>query len=202
MSYVVLGLRVGQKREPSAVCIAQCETRQVEGRDEVHFLVRHLERLEVATPFPTIAARLADLVSASRQRCDVQRLYVDVTGMGRPLVELLESRAPGLRITATYFTYGDQRSDEQDGYVRLGKAYLVTRLLMLLQSGRLHLPETAEAETLRMDLHVYEPRVYENANEREGAFKVGPQDDLVTALGLAVQVDCCAFYVTAGTIAL
>jgi hypothetical protein len=189
MSDVVLGLRVGQKRDPSAVCIAQRETRRVECRDEVHFLVRHLERIGVGTSFPSIAARMAELVGAAWQRSVVRHLYVDTTGMGHPLVEVLESRTPGLRIIATYFTYGDQRTEENYRTVRLGKAYLVTRLLMLLQSGRLHLPRTAEAETLRIELREYQPRTYDNANEREGAFKVGSHDDLVTALGLAVQLD-------------
>jgi hypothetical protein len=32
-----------------------------------------------------------------------------------------------------------------------------------------------------------ESRVDENANDRYGAFRVGTHDDLVTALGLAVQ---------------
>lgn len=32
-------------------------------------------------------------------------------------------------------------------------------------------------------------RVSENANDTYGAFKVGTHDDLVTALGLAVQLD-------------
>jgi hypothetical protein len=189
MSDVVIGLRVGQKPDPSAVCIAQRETRRTDGRDEVHFLIRHLERIAVATRFPSIAARVAELVGAAWQRSVVRRLYVDATGMGHPLVELLGSRSPGLTIIATYFTYGDQRTEENYRTVRIGKAYLVTRLLMLLQSGRLHLPRTAEAETLRIELREYQPRIYDNANEREGAFKVGSHDDLVTALGLAVQLD-------------
>lgn len=35
----------------------------------------------------------------------------------------------------------------------------------------------------------YEVKVSEDANDRYGAFKVGSQDDLVTALGLALQDD-------------
>ena len=35
----------------------------------------------------------------------------------------------------------------------------------------------------------FEIRVDENANDRYGAFKVGMHDDLVTAIGLATQVD-------------
>jgi hypothetical protein len=73
--------------------------------------------------------------------------------------------------------------------IRLGKALLVSRLQMLLQSCRLHLPRTVEPEALREELDRYEIRVDEDANDRYGAFKVGTHDDLVTALGLAVQDD-------------
>jgi hypothetical protein len=73
--------------------------------------------------------------------------------------------------------------------VQLGKAYLVSRLQTLLQSGRLHLPRTAEAETLARELLEFEIRVERDANDRYGAFRVGTHDDLVTALGLAVQRD-------------
>jgi hypothetical protein len=48
-------------------------------------------------------------------------------------------------------------------------------------------PETAEARALASELIDYEIRVDENANDRYGAFKVGKHDDLVTAIGLAVQ---------------
>lgn len=43
--------------------------------------------------------------------------------------------------------------------VRLGKAYLVSRLQMLLQSSRVHLPRTAEAEALATELLDYQIRV-------------------------------------------
>ncbi len=42
---------------------------------------------------------------------------------------------------------------------------------------------------LTSELRDYEIQVSEDANERYGAFKVGTHDDLVTALGLAVQTD-------------
>lgn len=73
--------------------------------------------------------------------------------------------------------------------VSLGKAFLVSRLQALLQTRRLHLPRSPEAEALAQELLDYEIRVDENANDRYGAFRVGTHDDLVTALGLAVQSD-------------
>jgi hypothetical protein len=61
--------------------------------------------------------------------------------------------------------------------------------------------EEQRAGSTAQELQDYEIRVDENANDRYGAFRVGTHDDLVTALGLAVQLDDY-FHVTASTIAL
>ncbi len=90
---------------------------------------------------------------------------------------------------AVYFTYGDRRNEDRgEDRVTLGKAFLVSRLQMLLQFQRIHLPRGhREADALVQELLDYEIRVDENANDKYGAFRVGTHDDLVTALGLAVQ---------------
>jgi hypothetical protein len=49
------------------------------------------------------------------------------------------------------------------------------------------LPRTGEADALSRELLDYEIKIDQDANEKYGAFKVGSHDDLVTALGLAVQ---------------
>jgi hypothetical protein len=59
-------------------------------------------------------------------------------------------------------------------------------LQALLQTSRLKLPQTREAEALAKELQDYEIKVDENANDKYGAFRVGAHDDLVTALGLCV----------------
>ena len=71
----------------------------------------------------------------------------------------------------------------------LGKALMVSRLPVLLGSDRLHLPRTPQAEILAQEFVHYEIRLPPDANDRYGAFSVGPHDDLVTALGLATQID-------------
>lgn len=80
------------------------------------------------------------------------------------------------------FAYGD-RYDRRAG--RVGKAYLVSRLQALLQTGRIKLPRTPEAERLAEELMDYEIRVEKDGGDRSGAFRVGAHDDVVTALGLA-----------------
>src|SRR5438093_64252 len=50
--------------------------------------------------------------------------------------------------------------------VKLGKGWLVSRLQALLQTHRLHLPDTQEAKTLAQELLDYEIKVDENANDK------------------------------------
>jgi len=187
---VAIGLDIGQKRDPTALCVAEIHERQVDQeRQEVHFRVRHLERMPLGTPYPQVAGRMGEVFGKLKSRSGSSpRLYADATGVGQPIVDLLEEK--GVPTVACYFNHGDQRSDKEWNKVTIGKAFLVSRLQALLQSHRLHLPKDhSEASALGAELLNYEIRIDENANDKYGAFKVGTHDDLVTALGLAVQVD-------------
>lgn len=190
---ITIGVDIGQKRDPTAVCVAEGEWREVEGRTESHFVIRHLERLPLGTPYPRVADRIARVTDQVRaKKGERPTVFVDGTGVGQPVVDLLRERVQSGEVVAVWFIYGDQRTESWEGEflrVSLGKAYLVSRLQVLLGTGRLHLPRTREAGALTDELLNYELRVDENARETFGAFKVGTHDDLVTALGLATQVD-------------
>jgi len=186
MGTVTIGIDIGQKRDPTAIAVAEMEWRAAAGRTEDHYIVRHLQRLPLGTEYPAITARLGEVVAnVHKHGAPVQSVYVDATGVGQPVVDQL--KGAGLRITAVYFTYGDRRKENEDKSITLGKAFLVSRLKVLMQSGRIHLPQTDEMDAMQKELLDYEIRVDEQANDRYGAFKVGAHDDLVTALGLAVQ---------------
>ena len=168
--------------------------RKTTNQSEVHHIVRHLERLPIGTPFPEIARRAAEVSAGIEHRAGYgPEIFVDATGLGQPMVDLLDEAMPRVRaISAVFFTHGDRRIETRSGLtteVQLGKAHLVCRLQTLLQCQRLHLPRTPEAETLAQELLEYEIRVESDANEHYGAFRVGTHDELVTALGLAVQRD-------------
>ena len=126
-------------------------------------------------------------------------VYADATGVGQPVVDLLDQA--GVPVWPVYFTYGDKRVSE-GGSVRLGKGWLVSRLQSLAQSDRLHLPDTAEAQAMREELLDYEIKVDRDGDAKFGAFKTGRHDDLVTALGLATQLDRGDGWTVAGAQAL
>lgn len=204
MGAVTIGLDVGQRRDPTALAVVELDRRErtesvevaiIGGRrfleprthTDEHYLVRHLERLPLGTSYPDVARRVASVAAGVRERTkDSPVLYVDATGVGIPLVDVLRANGVTARLVPCFFTHGDRRTQEK-GEVKIGKAWLVSRMQALLQSGHVHLPKTDEAKALADELLNYEIKVDEDANDRYGAFKTGTHDDLVTALGLAVQ---------------
>ena len=208
----VLGVDIGQKRDPTALCLVEADT----ATDRPVFVTRRLERLPLGTPYPQVAARLIQLVDNLRARdrdairaavFDQTRALpygfqqaagdrsvvcrIDVTGVGRPVLDLLTKplRERDVRIEAMTFTHGD-RLTHADGEWRLGKGYLVSRLQVLLQELRIKLPsDDPEAAALVSELENYQIRIPTDGNEKYGAFSVGSHDDLATALGLAVLRD-------------
>ena len=206
MGAVTIGCDVGQRVDPTAVCVVELEERAVgpvervqavsertgnlilmdaPPRVEAHHIVRHLERLPLDTLYQDVAARLkaicADVQARTKRR---PTLYFDATG-AVPFLDTLAAAELPATVTPCFFNHGDRRT--ADGReVKIGKAWLVSQLQVLLQSGRLHLPKTAEAEALAQELLDYEIRIDPDGGDKYGAFKVGKHDDLVTALGLAV----------------
>lgn len=189
-----IGVDIGQKRDPTAIAVAEIEYRDSDlprCKRESHYLIRHLERLPLGTAYPEVSRRVDRICQGVEERTGRRPgLFVDATGVGQPIVDMLKnSSRSAQRVCAVYFTHGDRRHEERGKKrVTLGKAFLVSRLQMLLQFQRIHLPRGhREADALVQELLDYEIRVDDNANDKYGAFRVGTHDDLVTALGLAVQ---------------
>jgi hypothetical protein len=187
---LILGVDVGQRQEPSGLCAVEVQQRKENGgRLRYHYVVRFLEQIGAGARFPEIAGRVGELAAAlDRQTGSCPEVYVDATGLGQPVISLFDGELHCARVQPVYFNHGDRRLVE-GLEVRLGKAWLVTRLQTLLQADQLHLPWTAVAKDLARELNDYQIRVEPGASELAGAFRVGRYDDLVTALGLAVQED-------------
>ena len=194
-TFMAMGVDIGQKRDPTAIAVVEIKLRkdpdpQGSERETAHFFGRLLERLPLGTPYPDVARRVREVCTRIAERTGVApKVFIDATGVGGPVVDLIADKLPSSRsLWAVYFTYGDRRTEHKaERRVALGKAFLVSRLQTLLQTGRIHLPRNPESGVLVEELLDYEIRVDKNANDQYGAFRVGKHDDLVTALGLAVQ---------------
>lgn len=177
MSTVHVGLKLGPPQESSGLVVAEREGEQ--------FTVRTIHRFPAGTPYTQIAQQVAAILGKLHEHS--LRLYLDITGLGLPIQELVERRITdsGCSLIPVTFTYGDKLDGQTSPWV-MGKLYLLSQIKMLLQEGWLFLPETEEARQLVADIKNYQPKLDEHANERYGAFQVGKRDELVTALGLAV----------------
>jgi len=195
-----VGIVIGSQNSPWSICVTEGDLRrsvirQGGGRssgnlcDEPHYLVRFLERMPPGTRLPDFCSRVRAIFDKLKEIAVEATYYfvrVDVTGKGISVVQHLRLVLPEVYPTPIYFNYGDRMTSE-NGEIFLGKAYLVGRLQAYLQTSRLHLPkDDPQATQLAEELLSYEVELAPDASQREGAFKVGTRDELVTALGIAI----------------
>lgn len=192
---VTIGVDIGQRRDPSAIAVAERLERNRPDLPEVkeqYYPIRHLERVPLDTSYPDVAARVIEIVERLQERdTPPYKIIValDVTGVGRGVSDILKEPLKRRRVELTNVTLtaGMQLTGELGrGDVSLGKEELVSRLQALFQTGRVLVPEGhPEAEAMARELEDFEIRVNTKGNMQSGAFKTGAHDDLVVALALA-----------------
>ena len=67
------------------------------GRLDDYYLVRHLERLPLGTPYPDVASRVSGVVAKLDERAAARvhpTIYLEATGVGQPVVDLLRAAGP------------------------------------------------------------------------------------------------------------
>jgi len=181
----VLGLDLGQARDYTAISIA----RRTEQNGKGHYALQHLERCALGTPYPAIVQRITGLDRKIREGpywgdC---RVVVDATGVGRPVVDLLED-VRGLDVYPVTITGGDEVN--RDGnWFRVPKRELVSGLQVLLQTERLKIArELPYAETFVTELRDFRVKITESGNDTYGAWRDGSHDDLVLSVAIACFV--------------
>jgi hypothetical protein len=213
-----IGVDIGQRVDPTAIVVADQQRRDgathflirhlerlplgtgyplVAARvvEVVTNAVRHLRTARYADGSGDLPAGFI-LSNGWDFRIDVF-LTLDSTGVGRPVCELviaaleaadLRALKASLSTELAVFTYGERMTSNGEE-LRVGKAFLVSRLQAQLHTNRIHLPMTSEAYALANELMHYEIKVDPDGDAKFGAFKTGTHDDLTTALGLATLLD-------------
>jgi hypothetical protein len=209
--FTVVGLDIGQRRDYSALAIIEVipeRTGEVIHLDheppfgtcqrcrpqlEDVFYVRDIGRLKLGTRYPAVGQHVADVVVTLNDRGIRPYLLVDVTGVGRPVLDIIEPKLAktDVYVSAVTFTGGDKLHGHLGSpEISMPKQLLVSRLQALMQTSRLRMPDNERIHALAEELRTYEVRVSEQTtNLTAGAFKVGAHDDMATALGLAVLFD-------------
>ncbi len=146
--------------------------------------VRHLERFELGTRYPTIVERVKTLLTSAPLADRRVALVVDKTGVGTPPFDYLLQG--GLRPIAITIHGGGKVGRERDGY-RVPKRDLAAVAQVLLQNRRLKvasalpLAGTLEKELLNFRVKI-DPRTAHDSYEH---WREGDHDDLVLATAMA-----------------
>lgn len=195
---ITIGVDVGQKVDPTAICVM--EALPGERPREPVFAVRLLQRLPLGTSYLDVGERLVEVVeNLKAQPVAVNHdppsitMLIDETGVGAPIIDMMSRALCGsrCRVTPVTFVHGERLTGQGIG-LRLGKEFLVGRLTMLMESGRVDLPiNHPETTAMRRELQDYERRAKAGTagSMQYGAMQRGSHDDLVTAVGLAALRD-------------
>lgn len=193
------GVDVGQVNDPTAIAIVERVTPEPNLRElpevqheaarkaakamPLRFDLRHLERIQLGTPYPQqveqVSARLND-----HRLCDVST-FLDMTGCGRPVFDMFrQARLPNLSGVMITSARGEPTSTPYGWNV--GKAELVARVQVEMQTGRLRIGSRIE----HVDLLVGELLDFRARQSAAGHMtfnaREGKHDDLVLALALAI----------------
>ena len=203
----VVGLDLGQARDPTALCVLKRTpvldaggkpVRDRRGRDVHNYDCVHLQRWALGTSYPAIVADVSGLLRRPELRPPDGRrdsrpiLAVDASGVGRAVVDLfLDAKLGDVADIRPVTIVGgsEARRESWPGGVRahvVAKVQLVSLVQAMLQTGRLKivrdLPLSGLLQNELMDFRV---KVTKAANEvfeaREGA-----HDDLVLAVAIAL----------------
>ena len=176
------GLDLGQRRDHSAIVVVEkIENRRAfMGTEFERIAVRFAERMALGMPYPVVVERVRKIVRSDdlyHGRCS---LTVDATGVGAPVVDMLNAAQLGCPVRAVTITGGERASGDS-----VPKQDLMAELLVLLENGKLAIGNLREGARLQKELMEVRTHAYPSGRTRLGAEGEGKHDDLVMALALA-----------------
>ena len=165
-----IGVDLGQASDPTAIAIAEKRTQETQ--------IRHLERLPLGTSYPLVCARITELSKA----LPGSRLIVDGTGVGRAVVDTLESA--GLSPIVVTITSG-QNVRWEGNRIWIPKAMLLSPLVTGLEAGTVKIANgLPDATALIHEMKAF--MVTRGERGHVGFEGKGEHDDLVIAVALAL----------------
>ena len=111
----------------------------VEG--ENHYLARIVKFLPLRTTYPDEVSYLKNLDRQLAARTGGEDIFyvVDATGLGQPVIDYLTPELGYGHVKSVYIT-GGQESHADHNEMHVPKQQLASMLLMMMQTGRIHLP--------------------------------------------------------------
>jgi len=149
------------------------------------FHLRHIERPELGTPYPTIINRLKALVE-SPQITMRPTVVIDITGVGRPVWDLMNNARIMATLTGISITGGNTVT--KDGSIsNVPKRDLISALQVAFQNGELKIARgLPEADTLVRELTNFKVKINVNGHDQYEAWREGIHDDIVLSAAMGV----------------
>jgi hypothetical protein len=188
-----VGMDVGQSIDPSAIAavqhvvtagewVANDKARTWKQEKTERFLVRHIERLPLQTPYPAQVSRVTQMLGME-PLCGA-KFGIDFTGCGRPVADAF--RYAGLRPTNILILHGNEVTQQDADTFHVPKLHLCSLLETALHYGQLKVaPELPDAEVLKNELRDFNRKVSETGHVTYNA-KVGKHDDEIIAVCLCL----------------
>jgi hypothetical protein len=184
---LIAGLDLGQAQDYSALAVL--ERQEKDG--QAQYLLNHLRRWALGTPYTVIAADLGELFCHRRQG-DKETpplagapLAVDQTGVGRAVVDMIRDAGLYAQLSPVLITAGHATTYGEDGAWHVPKKELVSTLQVLLQGARLKIARVPDREVLVKELLAFRVKVTAAGNETFESWRERDHDDLVLAVALA-----------------
>lgn len=191
----IISVDVGQSVDPTAIVVWQ-ERKFLSGKRyppgtkpffeedsniETQWLCRLIERVPLGTTYQTMIDRVKHI---DKQVAGPNVLLVDMTGVGRPILEMMERSGLnpiGINITGGKIVH--ERSGE--GW-SVPKRDLVSSLMSIYQSGRLKVSSKLDlAPALTKEMLAFTAKITSTGHDTYEAHRSGDHDDLVLAMAMA-----------------
>jgi|ERR1043165_487768 hypothetical protein len=195
MAAHVVGLDLGKTSDFSALAAIEQfqrphpDQRGHLGESQHHYLIGHLQRWQLGTPYPVVVKDVCGLMAQPPLPGSV--LVVDQTGVGQAVVDMFRVARPQAWLRPVTITAGNTATEvpEEFGW-HVPKKELVSTLQVLMQGRRLRVAPLPEGvvELLKRELETFRVKITAAANETFGAMGTGQNDDIVLAVAIALWI--------------
>jgi hypothetical protein len=204
----IAGLDLGQSQDYSALAILEhAGPGHLPYLPEQIWNIRHLQRWELQTPYPAIVVDVMTMLDQPPLTESDVTLAIDMTGVGRPVVDLFRQALPKpagmawaeqappptrpVRLVPIQITGGNQVTRDSDVF-NVPKRDLAGVVQVTLQARRLPAARKLPAlQVLMQELANFKAKISLAGHDTYGAgsgeeWRVGAHDDLVLAVAIAL----------------
>jgi len=183
----ILGLDLGKAADFTALCVLETRVSApdfIAGPEAVYHC-KWLQRFKLGSGYPHIVLSVREMCRREPLLTFTPRLAIDQSGVGAAVVDMFRQGEINADLQPILIHGGDRATNE-GGVWRCPKRELVGITQVMLQSGRIKIPNVLpEAGVLKQELQNFQVSISDAGHDSYEA-RVGKHDDLVLALAMAL----------------